>query len=121
MRIIEGKTNIISGFLTYLQDESKLSFGDVEYLAFPENENDVCEFLKFCRDKNIPVTISNGKTGVVGGAVPVAGALMSLEKFNKIFGVNKTAMNIAFVLKAGYRLTNFINFWKMKIFPVPLR
>ena len=47
MRIIEGKANIISGFLTYLQDESKLSFGDVEYLAFPENESDVCEFLKF--------------------------------------------------------------------------
>ncbi len=89
MRIIEGKTNIISGFLTYLQDESKLSFGDVEYLAFPENESDVCEFLKFCCDKNIPVTISNGKTGVVGGAVPIAGALMSLEKFNKIFGEKK--------------------------------
>ncbi|MDO8734824.1 MAG: hypothetical protein Q7K21_06665 [Elusimicrobiota bacterium] len=65
MSIIEGKANIISGFLTYLQDESKFSFGDVEYMAFPENESDACEFLKFCCDKNIPVTISNGKTGVV--------------------------------------------------------
>ena len=110
MRIIEGKTNIISGFLTYLQDESKLSFGDVEYLAFPENENDVCEFLKFCRDKNIPVTISNGKTGVVGGAVPVAGALMSLEKFNKIFGVNKNGDEYRVRLESGVSLDEFYKF-----------
>lgn len=110
MRIIEGKANIISGFLTYLQDESKLSFGDVEYLAFPENESDVCEFLKFCSDKNMPVTISNGKTGVVGGAVPIAGALMSLEKFNKIFGVKKTGGEYRVRLSSGVSLDEFYKF-----------
>ncbi|HAX61045.1 MAG TPA: FAD-binding oxidoreductase [Elusimicrobia bacterium] len=110
MRIIEGKANIISGFLTYLQDESKLSFGDVEYLAFPENEKDVCEFLKFCSDKNLPVTVSNGKTGVVGGAVPVAGALMSLEKFNKIFGVKSVNGEYLVRLESGVSLDEFYKF-----------
>ena len=110
MRIIEGKANIISGFLTYLQDESKFSFGDVEFLAFPENEKDVCEFLKFCRDKKMPITISNGKTGVVGGAVPVAGALMSLEKFNKIFGVRKSGGEYRVRLESGVSLDEFYKF-----------
>lgn len=93
-----------------MQDESKLSFGDVEYLAFPENEKDVCEFLKFCRGKNIPLTISNGKTGVVGGAVPVAGALMSLEKFNKIFGVKKNGAEYRVRLSSGVSLDEFYKF-----------
>ncbi|MFH1540625.1 MAG: FAD-binding oxidoreductase [Elusimicrobiota bacterium] len=110
MRIIEGKENIISDFLTYLQDESKFSFGNVEYLAFPENENDICEFLKFCSDKNIPVTISNGKTGVVGGAVPLKGALISLEKFNKILGVKKINDEYRIYLQSGVSLDELYKF-----------
>ncbi|OGS35430.1 MAG: hypothetical protein A2474_06700 [Elusimicrobia bacterium RIFOXYC2_FULL_34_12] len=106
MKIIEGKQNIISGYSSYLQDESKLSYGNVEYLAFPENDKDISEFLKFASSKNIPVTISNGKTGVVGGAVPLKGALISLEKLNKIFGIKNVDNEYRVHLQSGVVLSD---------------
>ena len=107
MRIIEDKEIILSQFLPYLQDESKLSFGDVECIAFPENESDVSEFLKSCSAKNLPVTVSNGKTGVVGGAIPLKGALMSLEKLNRIYGVKKIGGEYRVKLQSGVTLDEF--------------
>lgn len=110
MKIIEGKENIISGYLPYLQDESKISFGEIEYLAFPENETELCQFLKLCTEKNIPVTVSNGRTGVVGGAVPLKGALLSLEKLNKIFEVKKSGEEYRLRLQAGVILNEIYQF-----------
>ncbi|MDI6641850.1 MAG: FAD-binding oxidoreductase, partial [Elusimicrobiota bacterium] len=89
MRIIEGKENILMGYSVYLQDESKLSAGEIQYIAFPNSEIQIVEFLKFACDKKMPVTISNGRTGVVGGAVPKEGALMSLEQMNSILAIKK--------------------------------
>ncbi|MDD5688159.1 MAG: FAD-binding oxidoreductase [Elusimicrobia bacterium] len=116
MRIIEGKENILSGYLTYLQDESKLSFGDIEYLAFPENEKDVCDFLKFASSKNIPVTISGGKTGIVGGAVPLKGALMSVEKLNKILGVKKIGKEYCIRVQSGVKLSELNKYLETESF-----
>ena len=110
MKIIEGRGNIISEYSAYLQDESKLSYGDIEYLAFPENDNDICEFLKFASSKNIPVTISNGKTGIVGGAVPLKGALMSLEKLNKIFGIKNVDNEYRVHLQSGVVLSDLVRY-----------
>jgi D-lactate dehydrogenase (cytochrome) len=110
MKIIEGKENIISGYLSYLQDESKISYGEIEYLAFPESEEDICQFLQFCREKNIPLTISNGKTGVVGGAVPLKGALLSLEKLNKIYEVKKSGEEYRLRLQTGVTLDEIYQF-----------
>ncbi len=84
MRIIEGKENILSQFSVYLQDESKLSAGEIQYLAFAETEKQAADFLKEMSEKNIPVTVSNGRTGVVGGAIPKSGALLTVEKMDKI-------------------------------------
>jgi len=37
--------------------------------------------------ESIPVTVSAGRTGVVGGAVPLGGAILSTEKMNRILGL----------------------------------
>lgn len=105
MQIIEGKEKILSGYSAYLQDESKLSAGEIQYLAFPETEKDIADFLKLMSEKNIPVTISNGKTGVVGGAVPLSGALLSVEKMDKIIGIKKTGKEWRVVCQAGVVLS----------------
>lgn len=90
LRIINGKERILSEYYDYLQDESKLSCGEIEYIAFPNSELQVAEFLRFASEKNLPVTISNGRTGTVGGAVPQKGVLMSLEKMNKVLRIEKS-------------------------------
>jgi D-lactate dehydrogenase (cytochrome) len=36
----------------------------------------------------MPVTLSGGRTGIVGGAVPNGGALMALDRMNRILGVH---------------------------------
>ncbi|MBN1383712.1 MAG: FAD-binding oxidoreductase [Elusimicrobia bacterium] len=101
MQIIEGKEKILSGYSAYLQDESKLSAGEIQYLAFPETEKDIAEFLKQMSGKNVSVTVSNGKTGVVGGAVPLSGALLSVEKMDKITDIKKIGDEWRVVCQAG--------------------
>jgi len=44
----------------------------------------VAQFLKEMNEKKIPVTISGGRTGIVGGAVPQTGAIISMDSMNQI-------------------------------------
>ncbi|MEW6041090.1 MAG: FAD-binding oxidoreductase, partial [Elusimicrobiota bacterium] len=106
IRIIEGSEKIISQFSAYLQDESKLSAGDIQYLAFAETEKQVSEFLKDMSAKKIPVYVSNGRTGVVGGAVPKSGALLTVEKMDKILGTRNVNDEIWIRCQAGVVLEN---------------
>jgi len=89
IRIIESEEIIDSQFSDYLKDESKFTGGKVQYLAFPETEQQVSEFLVRMNRQKIPVTVSAGRTGVTGAGIPLSGALMSVEKMNKILGIRK--------------------------------
>lgn len=84
---IEGET-IKHNYRSYLMDESKLE-GDASILYFPKNELHIASFLKEMNTKKIPATISGGRTGIVGGAVPFEGAVLALEKMNRITGLRK--------------------------------
>ncbi|MEW6556376.1 MAG: FAD-binding oxidoreductase [Elusimicrobiota bacterium] len=106
MQIIEGKEKILEGYFVYLQDESKLSAGEIQYLVFAETEKQVSDFLKNMSEKNIPVTISNGRTGVVGGAIPKSGALLTVEKMDKILGHRYVGDEIWVKCQAGVVLEN---------------
>jgi len=66
----------------YLSDESRLT-GHADGIAFPESGSDVREILM----KSLPVTLSSGRTGITGGAVPLGGIVVSLEKMNRILEV----------------------------------
>ncbi|MBU2567250.1 MAG: FAD-binding oxidoreductase [Elusimicrobia bacterium] len=101
MRVVEGRDTIVSQFSAYLQDESKLSAGEIQYLAFAETEKQVADFLKDMSGKNIPVTISNGRTGVTGGCVPKSGAVLTVEKMDKILGTRKVQDEIWVRCQAG--------------------
>lgn len=72
----------------YLRDGSQFH-GSAEGVALPATEKEVSEFLKEAHAKKIPVTISGGKTGLTGAAVPEGGWVLSTEKLNKILEINQ--------------------------------
>ncbi len=80
---INGYDAIKNGYPDYLTDESKLSAGEVELLAFPANEKELAAIVKNVLAKGLTLTVAGARTGLVGGCVPAGGALISLEKMNQ--------------------------------------
>jgi D-lactate dehydrogenase (cytochrome) len=80
---IKGYDAIKNGYPDYLTDESKLSAGEVELLAFPANEKELAAIVKEVMANGLTLTIAGARTGLVGGCVPAGGALISLEKMNQ--------------------------------------
>lgn len=72
----------------YLRDASQFS-GEAEGIFLPENSKETAELLKEANQQKIPVTVSGGRTGLTGAAVPLGGWVLSTEKLNKILEVKK--------------------------------
>ena len=70
----------------YLTDESRLC-GRAERIFFPRSEAELLAVLAAAQSASAPITVSGGRTGIVGGAVPEGGWLVSLEAMNKITGL----------------------------------
>ncbi len=83
---IQGKDVISSKHPDYIVDESKIAGGSAEWLFFPKNEKDVISIIKKMREENTPITISGGRTGIVGSAVPYGGAVVSTDEMKEITG-----------------------------------
>jgi len=84
---IDSEDTVKSEYEKYLTDESRFGDGRARIIFFPESEEQICAFLRRMCSESIPVTISAGRTGIVGGAVPPRGAILSTEKMNKILGL----------------------------------
>jgi D-lactate dehydrogenase (cytochrome) len=91
----------------YLIDASNLQGGRAEKLFIPETAEEIAEILKEANEKNIPVTVSGARTGLVGGAIPFGGCIISLEKFNKIERIEKTGNGGIAIVGAGFMLNDF--------------
>ncbi len=88
----------------YLIDASNLPGGHAEKLFIPQSAEEIAEILKEANEKNIPITISGARTGLVGGCVPFGGYLVSLEKFNQIKEINEdSAIAQAAVILADFQ------------------
>lgn len=74
-------------YASYLSDESGLGPGLAEIAILPTSEKQVADFLREMNARKIPVTLSGGRTGLVGGAIPNGGALLTLERMNRIIGI----------------------------------
>ncbi len=81
---IKGYDAIKNRYPDYLTDESKLSAEAVELLAFPGDEKELAAIVKDVIARGETLTIAGARTGLVGGCVPAGGALISLEKMNKV-------------------------------------
>lgn len=76
----------------YLKDASQFS-GEADQVLLPENEKEVSEILREANARKIPVTVSAGRTGLTGAAVPLGGWVLSIEKLSKILEVRKASAN----------------------------
>ena len=103
----DSETAVLSRFESYLRDESSFGPGSALTAFFPTTEKQVSDFLSEMNSRKIPVTISGARTGIVGGAVPIGGALMSLERMNRITGIkwNDRAREWTMIAQPGIRLS----------------
>ncbi|MDQ3802216.1 MAG: FAD-binding oxidoreductase, partial [Acidobacteriota bacterium] len=91
----------------YLTDASNLQGGHAQKLFIPETTEEVAEIIREANRTRIPVTVSGARTGIVGGAVPFGGYLISLEKLNRIKSIEKTPTGGEAVVQAGVVLSDF--------------
>jgi D-lactate dehydrogenase (cytochrome) len=75
-------------FQDYLEDTSNLR-GEADTLFFPQTEREVSSLVRECVEGGVNFTLSAGKTGTTGGCVPLGGAVISLEKLNKIIDIDE--------------------------------
>jgi len=83
----------------YLEDSSNLKGGCAEEVVIPESVEELSEFLKKANSVRLPVTISGGGTATTGSRIPFGGAVISMERFNKILKISKRDMSVT--LEAG--------------------
>ncbi|MGI8493934.1 MAG: FAD-binding oxidoreductase [Pyrinomonadaceae bacterium] len=100
------KTNT-EEFENYLTDASNLQGGGAQKLFIPETAEEISEILKKANAEKIPITVSGARTGIVGGAVPFGGYLISLEKLNKIKEITRTENGGKAIVQAGVILKDF--------------
>lgn len=103
---IESEELINTRFASYLSDESGFGPGKASLLVLPNSELQVAQFLREMNQKRIPVTVSGGRTGIVAGAVPEGGALLSLDKMDEITAIRRDeqAKEWRLVCQPGIRL-----------------
>jgi D-lactate dehydrogenase (cytochrome) len=88
--IIKKDTDSI---MSYFEDSSNLKGGYAEEVVMPSDAAELSEFLKGASRSRMPVTISGGGTATTGSRVPFGGAVVSLEKMNKIIDVSAERMS----------------------------
>lgn len=88
VRRIQGFDRIRREFPNYLSDESKLTLGAFDWLFFPANEAELCAVVEEMGRRKVKVAVCGARTGLAGGCVPNQGALIALDKFNRINGLH---------------------------------
>ncbi|MCB0857991.1 MAG: FAD-binding oxidoreductase [Solirubrobacterales bacterium] len=75
--------------------------GKADALALPAGTGQVAEVLGWCYEREIPVTVRGGGTGLAGGAVPDGGIVISLELLDKVRAFDPECWRIE--VEAGVR------------------
>jgi D-lactate dehydrogenase (cytochrome) len=84
MKAVTDQAEITDTYALYLDDESHSFDGKAEKILFPTTENQVAAILKEAFEHATPVTIQGGRTGLAGGAVPLGGIILNLEKLAEL-------------------------------------
>lgn len=92
-----------------LRDESRME-GNASCAAFPLTTEEVSALMRWASSRKMPVTVSGGRTGIAGGAVPDGGLLISLSKMQRIGLVETDSDGRAYVsCGAGVLLSELQN------------
>lgn len=66
----------------------------------PRTTDEVSRLLRFCNERRIPVTPQGGRTGLSGGALPLAGGVaLSLDRMDTILEIDRA--NLVAVVESG--------------------
>ena len=85
---------------TYSKDETPELSALPDVVAIPKNNNEIEKIVQLCYQYCIPITPRGAGTGVVGGAIPVAGGLViSLEKLNNLIEIDRE--NLVAIVQPG--------------------
>jgi D-lactate dehydrogenase (cytochrome) len=87
IRCVEGEEAICETCSDYLTDEARFGDGYAERIYYARSEADVVAVVKWAYKSKTPLTISAGRTGLTGGAVPQGGILLTLEQMDKLYGL----------------------------------
>lgn len=88
--VVDSEERIRESYSDYLCDESRLGPSHAERLIFARSEEQIADALLEAGERGEKITISAGRTGVVGGAVPEGGTVLSLAEMKRILGVRRT-------------------------------
>ena len=115
VRCVESSGEITKNYSSYLTDESKFSHQGAEYLFFPTTEAELSAILREMAKRGITVTLSAARTGIVGGAVPYGGAVISLERLDRVLGLRYDRSAKEWLVRAECGVTvRDLNTWAMK-------
>ena len=115
MSIVQAYTDT---YKNYLFDESR-TMGRADYVAFPRNEAELVEAVRFARDNGVPLTAQGSRTGLAGGASPQGGMILNLSRMNRILGIRRDeAGRLLLRVQPGVALTTVRKALRDKSFDV---
>jgi D-lactate dehydrogenase (cytochrome) len=83
-KVVEDQSEITDVYALYLDDESHSFNGKTNRLVFPSSEPEISTILCDATEGQTQVTIQGGRTGLTGGAVPLGGVALNLEKLDRM-------------------------------------
>lgn len=94
-KAMSGSEPIEEAFIIegYLRDASNTN-GFATHLFRPSSAGEIASILQWCQAKGLPVTVSGGRTSTTGAATPHGGAILSMERFDQIHGIDEVDANV---------------------------
>merc|ERR1712165_151517 len=100
-------------------DWTKKYKGNSQVMLKPHTTADVSAILKYCNERNLAVVPQGGRTGLVGGSVPVHDeVIISTQRMNRILGFDESYGIVS--AEAGCILSDVQDYAKTRGYEVPL-
>ncbi len=91
----------------YFEDNSGVRGSFADFAAIVEREDEIPPFLTRMSEEKTPVTVVGALTGNTASALAFGGAVLSLEKLNKIGDIEKISCDTAKItVQAGARISD---------------
>jgi len=85
--------------------------GRADAAEFPESTEEAAAILRNASKSKTKVTLSGGRTGIAGGAVPTGGIIISTSKMKKIYGICEDGNgNVSISCQSGASLDDINKF-----------
>lgn len=105
-------------YADYLFDESR-TMGQADYIAFPADERELVEVIRWCGEHQMPLTAQGALTGLAGGGSPARGLILNLQRMDRILGLRRSDDGKVYLrVQPGLRLAQLRRALLLKAFDV---